>query len=488
MKPDLETERSEEIGRAAVLPLCVDLDGTLVRTDTFVECLLQALKGGPVRFFSALWRLVRSRAAAKKLASGMASLDPALLPYHADFLDYLRAERSRGRRLLLVTGADRSIAEGVAGHLGIFDDVLASDGTRNLTRSTKADAIAAYLDGRPFAYAGNSSADLPVWRRAATAVLVDAPRSYSKIMAAHGKPLEREFPREGQSWRDLLRLVRPKQWAKNILIWAPVFLGHKATSPEVWAPALIAFAAFSLCASALYIWNDLLDIQVDRAHPRKRNRPLASGAVSVQAGMALMAGLLLSAIGLSMLLPVASWGLLIAYAGGSLCYSALLKRMTMVDVVALAAFYTLRIFFGGAATGIQVSVWTMAFSVFLFLSLALIKRLTELRNTATRPNTDIAGRGYRPEDLPILAALAAAAGYLSALVLGLYIQSPEVQLLYRQPRYLWFMMPALVYWISRALVLANRGQMHDDPVLYALKDKASYAALACCAAVVFLAT
>ncbi|MEZ5403842.1 MAG: UbiA family prenyltransferase [Bryobacteraceae bacterium] len=304
-------------------------------------------------------------------------------------------------------------------------------------------------------------------------------------MAEQGKPVERDLLSRFAAV-PLVRLVRVRQWAKNVLIFIPMLLSHKLADPAMWPPAVTAFFAFSFCASALYIWNDLLDIQGDRAHPRKRRRPIASGEVSVPAGMLTMLALLAASIALSASLPSATWALLLTYTGGSLCYSALLKSKAVIDVVCLSGFYTLRMFYGGAATGIAVSVWTMAFAVFLFLSLALIKRLTELRNTKARKL--LARRAYRSEDLPILAAMAAAAGYLSALVLGLYIQSAEVQLLYAHPRYLWLMMPALVYWISRALLLANRGEMDDDPVLYALRDRASHAVAVCCAAAIYLAT
>ncbi|MEZ5352910.1 MAG: UbiA family prenyltransferase [Bryobacteraceae bacterium] len=306
-------------------------------------------------------------------------------------------------------------------------------------------------------------------------------------MAEQGKTAELRI-RDGGIAPALLRLIRPGQWAKNTLIVAPMLLGHRLSSPEIWGPAITAFFAFSFCASALYVWNDLLDVNADQAHPRKRLRPLAAGTVTPRAAMVAMTVLLAASVGLSTLLPPATWGLLLAYAGGSICYSALLKRLTVIDVVTLAAFYTLRIFYGGAATGIKVSVWTMAFSVFLFLSLALIKRLTELRGATSKADAAVVGRSYRPEDLPVLGSLAAASGYLAALVVGLYIQSPEVQALYTKPQYLWFLMPALIYWISRALVLANRGEMDDDPVLYALRDPASYVAGACCALVAYLAT
>lgn len=472
---------------AEMAPLCVDLDGTLVRTDTFLESLLMVLRTAPGRLPGLLWMLTGNRAASKRSAAQIARPDARHLPYRQSLIEYLRAERDRGRRLLLVTGADRSIAESVAGHLGLFDDVLASDGRRNLTRENKASAIREHLKGEPFAYAGDSADDLPVWKAAETAVLAGAAPGVEAKVVRMGKAKVETFPGERTSVSAMLRLLRPSQWSKNLLVFVPLFLSHRVFEAPLWMAALLAFLAFSACASALYIWNDLLDIQADRAHPRKRLRPLASAQVSIPAALGVMGALSLLAVALCASLPPAAWGLLTAYAAGSAVYSLLLKRVVMLDVVALAALYTLRIFLGGAATGIRISVWTTAFSAFTFLSLALVKRLTELRRTQPKPQTQLAGRGYVPEDLPMLASLASAASYLAALVFGLYIQSPEVQLLYASPHLLWLMVPVLVYWLSRALLLANRGELDDDPVWFALRDPASYLAGAACVLVAWIA-
>lgn len=468
-------------------PLCVDLDGTLVRTDTFLESLILVLRAAPARVPGLLRTLLADRAATKKDAAAIARPDPRLLPYRQPLLEYLTEQRSRGRRLLLVTGADRAIAEEVAGHLGLFDDVLASDGSRNLTGENKAAAIRSHLNGEPFAYVGDSTDDLAVWSAAETAVLAGASRAVTAKVVGMGKAKVETIPGEGTRLSAIVRLLRPSQWSKNLLIFVPLFLSHRLFDGALWTAALLAFLAFSACASALYVWNDLLDIQADRAHPRKRYRPLASAQVSIPTALGTMAALATVSLAAAALLPLEARWLLALYAAGSSLYSLLLKRVMMLDVVTLAALYTLRIFFGGGATGIRISVWTTAFSAFAFLSLALIKRLTELRRTQLEPQTRLTGRGYQGEDLPVLASLASAASYLAALVLGLYIQSPEVQILYASPHLLWLMVPVLVYWLSRTLLLANRGELDDDPVWFALRDPASYFAGAVCMVVAWLA-
>lgn len=469
-------------------PLCVDLDGTLVRTDTFAESILLALRASPVRALRALLLLFRSRAQCKRAMSRLGRPDPRVLPYNTTLIDYIRTERAAGRRVLLVTGADEFIARGVANHLNLFDAVLASDGIQNLTRENKARAIQVHLNGSGYAYAGDSRDDFPIWHRAESAIVAGNCGAFEAKLASMGTPVERSFPRSEGTLLALVRLIRPQQWAKNLLIVVPLFLSHRLFDPSLWAPIFKAFFAFSFCASALYVWNDLLDIQADRVHPRKRSRPLAAAAVSIPAAGLALVSLLGASLLLSASLPPDCWIILIAYACASASYSLYVKRLVILDVVVLAGLYTLRIYYGGAASGITISVWTTAFSVFVFVALALLKRLAELRTMEPHGGVELAGRGYRQQDLPVLASLASAASYLATLVLGLYIQSPEVQLLYRKPLYLWMMVPLLIYWLSRALLLANRGEIDDDPLLFALRDPASYWVGLGCAGVVLIAS
>jgi 4-hydroxybenzoate polyprenyltransferase len=468
--------------------IVVDLDGTLVLTDTFAASLLEAVRRRPSCLPALLGALLRGRAFCKGVTAALAGLNIASLPYNEPLIEYLREQRSLGRRLILATGADLSIARGVAAHLGIFDDVIGSDGARNVIGEEKVLAIQERIGELPFTYAGNSRADLSVWRRSQSAILVGAPRSCARELRAAGISVQREFEGTRTDWKALVRCLRVHQWSKNILVFVPALLAHQITNALVMRQAFVSFLAFSCAASALYIVNDLLDLQADRLHPRKRYRPLASGEVSVEVGLGVAGFMALVAAALCTLLPYQASLLLCAYTAASLTYSFKLKRMLFLDVVSLALLYAVRVLYGGSATSIRISVWTLAFSLFLFASLATVKRVAELR----RVNVSAAGtqefRGYREEDVSQLSSLASAGGYVAVLVLALYINSPEVELLYRRPQGLWLLCPILIYWVGRLTLIANRGHLDDDPVAFALKDRATWVAGILAAVVLFLST
>jgi 4-hydroxybenzoate polyprenyltransferase len=475
--------------------IVVDLDGTLVLTDTFVASLLEAFRQYPLRIPRVIASLFAGRASCKHVAAALARLDVACLPYNEPLLEYLRHEHAAHHRLILATGADLSIANGVAAHLGIFDEVIASDGHRNVTGDEKLRAIRERIGDAPFTYAGNSRADLRVWKRAKSAILVGAPRSCARHLRDAGIAIERDFGRsglpaqsKGQRLRILSRCLRTHQWSKNVLVFVPIFLGHRLGDAAVIERALIAFLALSFCASSLYIVNDLLDLQSDRIHPTKRRRPLAAGQITVEAGLGISAATVLAAAALSLLLPAEARIMLACYAASSLLYSLKLKRLLFVDVVTLAMLYALRVLYGGAATGIAISVWTLAFSLFLFTSLAAVKRVAELRRVKTSAAEVPNSRGYRQDDGTQLASLASAGGYVAVLVFALYINSPEVTLLYAFPKGLWLLCPILIYWISRITLIANRGALDDDPVAFALKDRATWICGALAALVLLLST
>jgi 4-hydroxybenzoate polyprenyltransferase len=454
--------------------IVVDLDGTLVRTDTFVASVLESMCRRPSSLWSIARALVRGRAFAKRLAAMRGTLDVTSLPYNQQLLQYLREQKAAGCRLILATGADSSIATDVAAHLQIFDEVISSDGETNVTGERKARVIKAVLGSAPFTYAGNSHTDLSIWLRSQSAILVDAPTACSRKLAAAGISVQREFKTKSLTVRLLSRCIRVHQWSKNILILLPLVLAHQVLNPVLLVRALVSFLAFSFCASSLYILNDLLDSQADRLHPTKRSRPLASGEISVGTGIAIGLVLLAAAIVLSLFLPAMARILLAGYAVFSFTYSFVLKRMLFLDVVSLALLYALRVLYGGAATGIKISVWTGAFCLFLFTSLAALKRLAELRRTRMAGANGQNYRGYREADVNQLASLASAGGYVAILVLALYINSSEVMLLYSRPEGLWLLCPILIYWFSRLALIANRGDLNDDPVAFALKDKATW--------------
>ncbi|HLJ16163.1 MAG TPA: UbiA family prenyltransferase [Bryobacteraceae bacterium] len=455
-------------------PLCVDLDGTLLQTDVLYESILVLVKRNP---FYLLWLplwLLRGKAYMKRQVGDRTTLRVDLLPFCQPFVDYLQEERSAGRRLILTTGADEHVATQIADLLNLFDGVVASDGKKNFTGKQKLAAIRGLVGGQKFFYAGNSRSDLDVWRESDGAVVVNAPPACAKRLRRQGVPVLAEFTRIKESWKDWLSALRLHQWSKNVLVFVPIFLSHRVFDSPMIVRSLIAFAAFSLCASALYIVNDLLDLDADRLHPRKRSRPFASGKLPLPAGIMASALLLGCAAALASRLPLGASLILCAYAILTVGYSLYFKRLLLADVILLAGFYTIRMLFGGAAIGTGISEWTAAFAMFLFLSLAFVKRLIELRLYGSGPEPDARGRAYLAVDLPQLGSLAAASTCAATFVLALYIHSPEVKALYSHANVLWAACPLIFYWLSRIAVLANRGLVHDDPVVFTFKDRASY--------------
>ncbi len=461
--------------RLTALPLCVDLDGTLVRSDTLHEIFLSA--SVQLRRPSGLRSLMtKGRAGLKRHLATYATFDARTLPYNEELLGYLREQKAAGRRLILVTGADQSIADAVNRHLRLFDDVIASDGTVNLTGSAKARELVSRFGEKGFDYAGNGRPDLPVWRAARAAVLVNTPRG---ITAAATKlaTVERHFDARPSQARALVKAMRPYQWVKNILVFVPLLTAHAYTDLGAWSAAALAFLAFCGIASAIYLINDLVDIQSDRLHARKRFRPFASGALPVPAGLG-AAMLLLAGGGTLAYASHVIFGIA-CYVVLSLSYSARLKERPLVDVFILAALYSVRMFVGGEAVGHPVSLWLLGFSSFLFLSLALVKRVEELREIAEQGVARTARRGYVVEDLNLLTIFGVASSFSSALVLALFVQSEATEELYAMPELLWGIVPLMLFWQCRVWLSTSRGQMHDDPILYAAFDWVSWAVAAC---------
>lgn len=453
-------------------PLCVDLDGTLIRSDLLLESLLRLIKRNPLYLFCLPFWLSGGKAALKSQIAARVKLNPALLPYNQELIEWLVGERSRGRELWLCTAADARLADGVARHLGFFTGILASNERLNLAGERKAEALAARFGREAFDYCGNEERDLAVWQRARAAVVVSESRSLARRVERH-VPVLRTFAVPSHPLRSLLHAMRPHQWVKNVLVLVPLLTAHRLGEPGLLGRGLLAVVAFCLCSSSVYVINDLLDVESDRGHPRKAHRPFASGALSLAAGLAFAPALLVAAASVSALLPLRFQLALAAYFGLTIAYSLKLKRVLVIDTVALAGLYTLRIIAGAGAVGVALSFWLLLFSVFLFLSLALVKRYAELEALRRQQRLQAAGRGYRVEDLAVLQSFGTAAGYLSVLVLALYINSPEVAALYHRPKAIWTLCVLMLYWISRVWMTAHRGGMHDDPVVYALRDRVS---------------
>jgi len=452
--------------------LCVDLDGTLVRTDTLIESLLAYLRVQPWCLFRVVTWLFLGKARFKQELGRAVSLQPETLPYDRQVLDFIDSEARKGRKLLLVTAADSSIAIPVAEHLRLFSNVICSEGGENISGKAKLAAIRRVLGNQDFSYIGNSRSDLAVWEGSKGAVIVGAKPGVLKAVKRSGVTIERIFPRRRFSLRTVARAMRIYQWTKNSLVLVPILLGHHIFQRTTMFNGIRAFFAFSFVASAIYLINDLMDLTTDRKHPRKRYRPLAAGDLSVPAGIILTLLLLVFA---ALINPEPEAALFLGmYGVAALGYSIYLKRLLMIDVILLAGFYTLRLLYGGAAVRIEVSIWTLAFSMFMFLSLALIKRISELRS-ASEDGLPGSGRGYLRTDIEQLTAMCAASGSVSSLILILYVRTPEVALLYSHPQVLLGVFPLLAYWQSRLLILANRGSISGDPIVFSIFDRASQA-------------
>ncbi|TGT59374.1 UbiA family prenyltransferase [Mesorhizobium sp. M00.F.Ca.ET.170.01.1.1] len=449
------------------IPLAVDLDGTLIATDLLWEGLFILIKKNPLYLLLLPIWLTGGPARLKQEIAARTDIDAASLPYRRELLERLLTEHGEGRRIVLATGTPRKFAEAIASHLGIFDRVLATDGPHNMTSGRKcASLIAAYGDGG-FDYAGNSRHDLKVFDAARRAIVVAPDRSAQRWQAAHGAET---VPTPRPTAKTFVNMLRVHQWLKNALIAVPMVLSHEYFNVSMIWDCVLAFVSFSAVASAIYIVNDFFDLALDRKHPTKRNRPFASGALSIPFGLGAIGVLLAIGIVAGWLLPIEFLGVLGGYMVVTTAYSLSFKRMLLVDVLTLAGLYTIRVLAGAAATGVDVSFWLLAFSIFFFLSLALVKRFVELRTTAIPPGERIAGRGYRTEDQEIVAQAGMASAFSSALVLALYMDSVAVRELYPHPWLMWPLAPIVLYLTMRVWILARRDEMHDDPVVFIIRD------------------
>jgi 4-hydroxybenzoate polyprenyltransferase/phosphoserine phosphatase len=452
-------------------PLVVDLDGTLIASDLLIETAFSELGRRPHALFEMLRALASGKAALKHRLAEPVDFDPSMLPYDPAVLAFIRTAQGHGRPVYLASASHEKLVSKVASHLGLFTGWFASNETTNLAGERKAAQLVEAFGEGGFDYVGNDAADLPVWEKAARTIAIRAPARVRKQLALKRAEVE-HLPCARPDWRTWAKMLRVHQYAKNALIFIPLLTSHLFTI-EAMVQALLAFVAFSLCASSIYILNDLVDLQDDRRHRSKCKRPLACGAIPLMHGVVAIPILLLSAVAIAATLPPVFLGVLLGYFALTTAYSFALKRMMIVDVITLAGLYSVRVIGGAAATGITVSEWLLAFCMMIFMSLALIKRYVELaaRRDANLP--DPTSRDYKNSDLDIVAALAAGAGFNAVTIFTLYISSDAVNELYTRPQILWLVGPLLMYWIARALMLASRRLMDDDPVVFAIKDKVS---------------
>jgi 4-hydroxybenzoate polyprenyltransferase/phosphoserine phosphatase len=453
-------------------PLVVDLDGTLIHTDMLHEFAIRLLRDKPHFILAIPFWLSYGKAFLKQKLVSHVDAEISTLPFNQNLIHWLQSQKDLGRKLVLCTATDMSIAKMIADRLKLFDDVIASDGIQNLAGRNKANALVKKYGENGFDYVGNSSVDLLVWEKSKQGVVVNGS---SKLVqqASLVTEIEHVISKAKNNLKTWVKVFRLHQWIKNVLIFVPIFAAHQVITNELGINLGLAFLSFSLCASSVYVANDLLDLESDRAHPRKRSRPFASGQISIWMGAVLAPILIFSSFALALHVGGSFLPWLVVYFALTCAYSWGLKRLVLVDCLTLAVLYTLRIVAGAAAVSVPLSFWLLAFSIFLFLSLAFIKRYAELQAHPEGDAKKVHGRGYYLADASLVQQLGITSGYAATLVLSLYLNSENVIKLYRTPEIIWGAVPLMFLWISWMWLKAHRGLMHDDPIIFAIKDKVS---------------
>jgi len=467
--------------------IAVDLDGTLTYTDTLHESVVALVRDNPLSLFMLPFWLFKGKAALKAKVANSVDLDVTTLPYNQPLIDWLKENRSAGKKIVLCTAANDRIAQAVSQHLQLFDEVIASDSITNIKSNNKRKALEKRYGLKGYDYAGNSSADIEVWAGSAKAIVVNASNAV-KEKASRVACVSKVFspqPINMSLWRKVFRV---HQWLKNTLLFVPLLASHQLDNIQSLFTLILAFFSFSICASAVYIINDLLDLESDRIHPRKRLRPFALAAVPIAVGAVIAPIFAIASLLLGLMVGAAFTAWLVIYFVLTNAYTLQLKRYALIDCLTLAALYTLRIIAGAAAVSITLSFWLLAFSVFIFLSLAFVKRYAELQVQAGIGNSHAHGRGYAVTDAPLIQTLGITAGYAAVLVLALYLNSETVITLYYRPELIWFSVPLMLFWLSWVWMKAHRGEMHDDPIVFTIKDKASLSVASIITALFLIAT
>lgn len=456
--------------------VCVDLDGTLVQSDTLAESLAVLLHQSPwVLLLIPFW-LLAGRACLKYQLARRFKLNAALLPYNDSVIRYIKNRKESGAKIVLVTAASQLVAEVVAEQVGLIDEVVASDGRCNLKGQEKAECLVERYGEGGFDYIGNSRSDLPVWRCAKGKILVDAPAGCKGWLRSRGYEFEvlQERCSKFKKLLIFLRAIRVQQWVKNTLVFVPVLMAHQWLNHEKMSALLLVFIAFSFAASSVYLVNDLVDLDNDRVHRYKKFRPFAAGRLSLFVAIFGSPLFLVAAILLALSVSQLFLAILLLYYLISSFYSFWLKKLALVDIIVLAILYTIRVMAGGYGAEVDMSPWLLAFALFWFLSLACVKRFSELLAVADGKQSQVSGRGYLAKDLATIGVFGVVSGYISILVVALYLQSIEVLKLYQRPAWLWLACPVLLYWVSRVWLLAQRGEIKEDPILFAVTDRVSY--------------
>jgi 4-hydroxybenzoate polyprenyltransferase len=452
--------------------IAVDLDGTITFTDTLHESVLTLVRNKPFFLFLLPFWLIKGVAYLKLKVAEISLLDVKTLPYNLPLIDWLKVQKTNGKKIILCTAANERVAFAVSEHLGFFDYVIASDANTNLKSTKKRNALEKRFGTKGYDYAGNSNADIEVWAGARHAIVVNASSAVHQN-ATQVTSVSHTFSSERVKISDWLRALRVHQWLKNLLLFVPILAAQSFDSIQTFNSLLMAFISFSLCASSVYITNDLLDLESDRQHTRKKHRPFASAKLSILVGISISIILAVLSIALGAIVGKDFLTILVLYIFLTSAYSLMLKSIVLVDCLTLATLYTVRIIAGAAAASLALSFWLLAFSVFIFLSLALVKRYAELLAQEKVGKRIAHGRGYEVSDAPLLQTLGVSSGYISALVMALYLKTDDIILMYTYPSAIWIFLPILLFWVSWVWLKASRGEMHDDPIVFAIKDKTS---------------
>ncbi len=455
-------------------PLCIDLDGTVIATDSLAESLLVIMKVNPLLLLLLPFWVLRGKYYLKAQLEKNSKITPDKLPYRSKFLDYVKEEKAKGRKIILATASMPSIANSIADYLGIFDEVLASKDNVNLRADNKAKELVRRYGEKGFDYAGDSKADIPVWKHADKAILIHPKKSVLRKARKAGN-VHIVFQANYSKVFAFIKEIRVYQWVKNILLFLPMLLAHDIFNLGLIKNTSIAFVAFSLMASFVYVLNDLLDVEADRVHPTKKNRPIASGKISIFQAFFIIPILFFASLSISVYyLNFEFCGMLLIYVISNILYSFYLKKVMILDIIILSTLYTLRLIAGALAGGVHISPWLIEFSIFFFFSLAAVKRYSELLTLKDTNQTSIKRRGYLVGDIDVVRNFGIISGYLSVMIIAFYVHGQEVVKLYKHPEILWMISPVLLYWVSRVWLIAHRGKMNEDPIVFTGKDIVSW--------------
>jgi len=448
-------------------PICVDLDGTLMRTDSFVEMLISFVRSNPFRLIKVAYFLIsRGKGYTKSKLAENTGVSEKLLPFHSEFLKFLIDQKKQNRRLILTTGSSEIFAKKVSDHLGIFDQVIASTSKINMIGKKKLKAVHSLLGGKPFAYAGNSHQDIPLWLAAEEQFFVNTPARIKRKVLKKKNRLKQEFKSVPFSLSNFFKAIRIHQWTKNLLIFVPLITAH-SFDLDSFKICFLSFLAFGLCASSSYIFNDILDIQFDRLSKSKSARPFANGEFSIKFGVLLIILLFVGAIAFSTLVSINLGYLLLIYFLSSVLYSVYFKPFAIVDLIFLASFFTFRVFVGIVVLEVSFSIWLINFCFLTFFGLAACKRYTEISRNG---KSKLPGRNYEFSDQTFLMNLGLASCFTALVIFLLFIDHLNLTDTYSNPQFLWGIFPILLFWFSRIWWLNVKDKLDEDPLIFAIRD------------------